>query len=70
MDVMVTKEDVTKYTYIHISVSLCPFIDKKREYWFAIEDKSICSKVVRLHLQVEYITFIILSLLGEGHSYL
>lgn len=30
MDVMVIKENVTKYTYILLSESLYPFIDKKK----------------------------------------
>lgn len=67
MDVMVIKENVTKYTYILLSKSLYPLSIKKKEYWFAFEDKSILMKDVRLHIQVENIINI-LSLLGEGHT--
>lgn len=70
MDVMVIKENVTKYTYTctYFSLNHCTLLSiKKKEYWFAIEDKSILMKDVRLHIQVENILNI-LSLLGEGHT--
>lgn len=57
-------------THTYFSLNHCTLLSiKKKEYWFAIEDKSILMKDVRLHIQVENIINI-LSLLGEGHTFL